>query len=85
MPVITGAKLYLASFTLAVWMAFFNLPGPFAGSELEYAKYVLPILGTAPLPFLGIELTTMLKEFAERLAGKPQGPPEPPAPGSTTI
>lgn len=70
MPSVSGPKLYLAAFTLAVWMAFFSLPGPFSQEIVDYLKFALPIAGTAPLPFLGVELTTMLKDFAEKLSGK---------------
>lgn len=74
MPNIQGAKLYLASFTLAIWMAYFQIDtAPISGDILAAVKWALPIAGTAPLPFLGIELTEMLRDFARRLSGKDTG------------
>ena len=71
MPQIQGAKLYLAAFTLAVWTAYFNLDtAPVSGAINDWLAWALPIAGVAPVPFLGVELTDVLRDFARRLSGR---------------
>lgn len=71
MPNIQGAKLYLASFALMVWMAYFRLDtAPIHGDALAALQWGLPIVGAAPIPFLGIEITSVLQDLARKLAGK---------------
>lgn len=67
---IKGAKLYLAAFALAVWTAYFNLGSAPVGDEIAaWLAWVLPIAGGSVIPFLGVELADMLRDFARRLAG----------------